>query len=431
MTWGLIRCAPPHLFFACCRRTGYICFIVLIAAIKLFIHQKVLRDRTTQSNLAAQLRWCAVKVGGAWIKLGQILATRHDLFEPEAIELLAQLQDRMPPVPFDQIKRVLLRSLPPILLQLENIAETPLATGSIAQIHFAKSTEFGPLALKVKKPGIEGLIRLDITIVRAIARVVSILPTFHRLPVIETVDIVCDAVWKQTDFCLEASNTEKLRVLFNESTNVRFAKVRGELCSSDIIAMEYEGGLRRLDDISIPLNRHRHIIEESLRAVYEMLFFHGLVHCDVHAGNILYRECGDVMFLDCGLVVAIDKDDREDFADFFMCISLNRGERAADLILRKALFVPNDVKSNQFKDATAGLINSVSGLTAKNFTVAAFVVSLFKIQRHFGVKGSAAFTWMALVLLTFEGVVRGKHPEIDFQRIAIELVLKHRTGICT
>jgi ubiquinone biosynthesis protein len=424
-TGGAAHRGPPYLLLESLLRAIYIGLIVLTAATRFLIRKKVFR-RTEKADLAKQLRWIAVKVGGAWAKLGQILATRHDLFEPEAIAILAELQDKMAPIPFDKINDVLLRSLPSTLLQLENIAKTPLATGSIAQIHLAESRKIGRLALKIKKPRTEKLIFLDIMIAKAMAKIVSKLPLSRQLPVVETMDLVCDAVWKQTDFSLEVSNTKRLQLCFSASPNVRFVRVYPELSSNEVIVMEYEEGLHRLDEISVPLLDHHRIIEVSLEAIYEMFFYHGLVHCDVHAGNVLYRKSGEVVFVDCGLVVTVNKNDREDFIDFFLCISLNRGDRAADLILRKALHVPKDINIAKFRNAISSLIASVSGLTAKDFSVGEFVRTLFKIQKAFGVRGSADFTWMALVLLTFEGVVRGRHPEIDFQRIAMNLVVARR-----
>ncbi len=335
----------------------------------------------------------------------------------------------MPPVAFPQIIEILNRSASLKHADVQRVEVQPLATGSIAQIHLAQSATRGRVAIKVKKPGIERKIVLDLAIIKGVAFLFSKLPAFRHLPLREAVNDICTSVQCQTDFHLEASNTERFRSIFGNSSNVRFPKVYHELSSAEIIVMDYEEDLWRLDDIRVSIIAHRRIVETALRAIYKMIFFHGIVHCDVHAGNVCYRKSGEILFLDCGLVATISRADREDFLDFFMCIALNRGRQAAEIVLRTALCVPTDVDRAGFRNATAELINSVSGLSAGEFSVARFLISMFAIQRRFGILGTPAFTWMATVLLIFEGVVRGKHPQIDFQDIAFNTMIQHRAGI--
>jgi ubiquinone biosynthesis protein len=432
-SWGRENFASPIFIGLLFRRVCLISFIALCLAAKFFIALALQRVRPNSTSrqriLAEQIRHAAILAGGAWIKIAQILATRHDLLEPDAIAILSELQDRIPPIPFEQVRKILNGFMQSGGRDIQRIDEVPLATGSIAQIYRATSRTRGQIVIKVRKPGIEQQITLDLTIARTISLLISKIPAFKDLPIIETMDDVCRAVRLQTDFNLEAFNTNRFRSLLFESGQIRFAKIYRELSSPDVIVMDYESGLLRLDDIRVSTAAHREIVENALRAIYEMIFFHGLIHCDVHPGNLCYRESGEIFFLDCGLVTAVSATDREDFLDFFLCIALSKGRQAAEIVLRKAICLPDQLDRAGFERETADLISSVSGLSAGEFSVAAFLVSMFAIQRRFGVVGTPAFTWMALVLLIFEGFVRGKYPEMDFQDIAFNVIIQRRAGI--
>jgi ubiquinone biosynthesis protein len=167
-------------------------------------------------------------------------------------------------------------------------------------------------------------------------------------------------------------------------------------------------------------------VVRALKALFNMIFKHGFVHCDLHPGNLKYNPAGTVVFLDCGFTASLSDIDREDFLHFFLSLVLNKGQYAAAIMRKKALRLVNGLKYEGFEREVVKLISAASGLNAGEFRVAEFVISLFDIQRRFGVYGTASFSMIIIALLAFEGVARTNWPSLDFQGIALESLVENQ-----
>jgi ubiquinone biosynthesis protein len=179
--------------------------------------------------------------------------------------------------------------------------------------------------------------------------------------------------------------------------------------------MEYIPDLVRLQQAEIldPL-AVCNCLTDGLRCLYKMIFVDGLVHADLHPGNLMYSSRALVL-LDFGIVAELDAATKKDFVDFFYGIVTNDGISCAEIVLRQAHSVPQSFDRSEFKSAIVDVVDNYSGRTAATFEIASFVTELFRIQREFGVIGSSQFVAVIVALLNFEGLAKGVSPAMDFQ----------------
>jgi ubiquinone biosynthesis protein len=162
----------------------------------------------------------------------------------------------------------------------------------------------------------------------------------------------------------------------------------------------------------------------ALNSLYRMIFVVGLIHCDLHGGNLHFLPGDRVVLVDFGFVADFSYEDRLRFAEFFYSMVANDGERAAEITLELASFVSPRLERKAFEAEVVSLVDSVAGRPAQEFLVAEFVASLFDIQRRHGVQGTVAFTMAIVSLLVFEGMVRQVDPNLDFQARAKPFILR-------
>lgn len=368
--------------------------------------------------MADSVVFLAERLGGAWTKVGQLLANRHDLLGRDAVEKLAPIQDRFGEIPFAR----LVAGLSPATLEpFVEICDSPIGSGCLAQVHLAILRSSGRrVAVKIRKPGIQRRIEIDLRILRGIAAFVRMTSPSLSIPIVEIVDGISEKIREQLDFMIECRRAEHYRTcgLYED---VLFPNVHPELSGPDLLVMDYEPNLERFDPST--MSDPGPVVKTALRAVFKMIFVDGLVHCDLHAGNIRYRNNGPVAFLDFGIATCLSPESKRLFKDFFLCVALGRGERAARIVLQTALRVPDNLEVAQFTREISRLVESNSGKHAEEFSVWEFVSALFSIQRNHKVYGSPEFFWPIFALHTFEGLVKKRCPDLDFQGIALEVVV--------
>lgn len=360
------------------------------------------------------------RLGPVFVKLGQLLSVRRDLLPEDLIAPLGRLQDRVSSVPFDRIEEILLavhgRPLDEVFASFDRV---PLACGSIAQVYRARLREPSvEVAVKVLRPGTKAMIERDLSLLVFVGGCAAKLEAFRRIPVVPALLQLCDSIRRQADLRSEASHCRQFHELFSARTRVLFPEVFPQYSSPGVIVMSYFAGLTKIDDASIDLHVYRYAVEDVLQVLYGMIFSHGLIHCDLHPGNVCLLPEGTPVILDCGLTVRLAEEERMAFRRFFMSIAQGDGEVSADVLLQASIWREEPFDEAAFRREVIGLVRRHSGAAAGDFQVLGFVNELFDVQRRHGLCGSPSFTMAILSLLTFEGVVKRRYPDLDFQRAA-------------
>ncbi len=265
-------------------------------------------------------------LGPTYVKLGQLVGSTEGIFpEPYAEELRGCL-DRVRPLRFEVIERVIREELgKPLATVFSEIDKTPLASASIAQVHAARLRDGSEVVLKVQRPGIARLIETDMKILRGIAHVVAATPRGELASPVAVVDDFARTLGEELDFVREAASmTEFSRILRElDQTEVVAPRVTHALTSRRLLVMERFFG-HRVDDIEA-LRRRDLDMEAKLlvgmRAWFQGVVFHGFFHGDVHAGNLMALRDGRIGFLDFGVVGRLDPAQRRGVVDTLLCFA--------------------------------------------------------------------------------------------------------------
>jgi ubiquinone biosynthesis protein len=159
-----------------------------------------------------------------------------------------------------------------------------------------------------------------------------------------------------------------------------------------------------------------------MAAIYEMLFVDGLVHCDLHPGNLYLTRNADLVILDAGFVVRLPEDVRMSFADFFINMAMGNGEMCAQIVIETAAQIAPGCDRAAFRADLAELISETHGALSGEFSLARFAGRLFGLQRKHGIYPAPEFAFPLLSLLVLEGMVVGFDDEMDFQAEAIPIL---------
>ena len=368
-------------------------------------------------------------LGPAFVKAGQVLATRRDLLPSVACDQLSTLQESSSPMSVTQARQSLLAAFGAEADELfEQVDYTAEACGSVACVYRARLASGAEVALKLRRPGIETSMALDLRLILAGSRLVAGLPPLRGIPVTAVVEHACAAVFGQLDFEREAESLRLLRENLAAVPRVWVPKVHQSLSTGSVIAMEFIDGLE-LDAAQrcSPAVR-RTFAASALTAIYHMLFVDGFVHCDMHPGNLYFTESGHVVVLDAGFSVQLTDRLRQLFADFFLNMALGEGIRCAQIVIESAEEVGPSADLDGFTVRMADLVERNHRVPAKDFSLMGFATEMFDLQRKHGVHAAPELIFPLLSLLVIEATIRDLDPDVDFQEVARPMLMRGRFG---
>ncbi|RAS60627.1 ubiquinone biosynthesis protein [Lentzea atacamensis] len=405
---------------ALCGRVARIVRVLTVRSLSLGVATvgALARRRSAADYRGAWLVDTITDLGPAFVKAAQMLSTRADLVPPSVCRALSGLYDDVRPIPARELMPLLERRLGLANTRAILADNAPVAAGSIACVYHATLPDGREVAVKVRRPDVARTLGIDLAIMRGLTRLVARVPLLRDVPAVDIVDQVTESVYGQLDLLAECDNLERLRVNLAKFPDVRVPAVHRDLCGEDVVVMEYLQDLRRLRPEDMTGESKERAVLSALHAVYQMLFHDGLVHCDLHPGNLYLRQDGSVVIVDAGFTVQLRPQAQDKFASFFHQMANGNGRRCAEIVLSTAKPGPN-ADTGGFCRELSGLVESVSGVRAADFDLVRFATKLFDIQRRYGLYADPQFVFPILSLMVLEGTVRDFAPDIDFQREAL------------
>jgi ubiquinone biosynthesis protein len=280
-----------------------------------------------------RLRLVLEELGPSFIKLGQLMSTRADMFPPEYLEEFKKLQDRVPPVPFPGIKKVIQEELKrPLSDIFKEFNPEPMAAASVAQVHLAELPTGERLAVKVIRPGIDKKIRQDIRLMYYLAEKIE--KNFEIGRVLGVSNLVKEferTIFKELDMLIEAGSIEKFALNFKGSDEIYIPKVYWDCTTRSVLVMEHIDGIKmdQLEAIKAHGLDPKEIAKIGLRSFSRQLMEFGFFHADPHPGNTIVMYDGRVALVDFGITGYLDEQMMLQIANIF----LGYAEHDYDMVL--------------------------------------------------------------------------------------------------
>jgi ubiquinone biosynthesis protein len=401
-------------------RAAYLAGLMSAIAVSLVPDWVVLllsgRRQRFPARAARRLRRMAPLVGPSFVKILQLVGTRPDVLAPEVCQELSALCDAVPPMRQSTARRLLAAWLPDS--PLADVSLEPVASGSIACVYRARLRDGREVALKLRRPRVDSLLQADLCVLRRTAGLLCLLPPLRQVPVRELVDQLSLALGGQLDLRREAANLTAIRDHLAEDDGIFVPAVFEELSSEGLLALEFVPALARHRAQALDPEVRCAAARRILGAVYQMLFLDGLVHCDLHPGNLYVRSDGTLVILDAGFVRHLTPTVRKQFTEFFFRMGTGNEKRAADIVIETAIR-QNMQKVDEFRAELGLLVRANSGLSIGEFSLGRFAAKLFDLQRRYGLYADANFVFPILSLLVIEKTTRELDPMADFQGLAI------------
>src|SRR5450830_402782 len=372
-----------------------------------------------------RLRRALEDLGPIFVKFGQVLSTRRDLLPLDIADELTRLQDRVPPFDSDLAIAQIQKSLGAHPNELfATFERTPVASASIAQVHFATLKDGKEVAVKVLRPGMRSTIDHDIGLMHIAADWVERLwADGRRLKAKEVVAEFDKYLHDELDLMREAANASQLRRNFANSDLLMVPEMYWDYCSSSVIVMERMHGIpigqtERLLAEGVDLGK---LSRDGVEIFFTQVFRDGFFHADMHPGNILVSTApatfGRYIALDFGIVGTLTDFDKDYLSQNFLAFFQRDYKRVAEAHIESG-WAPKETRVDELEAAVRACCEPIFDRPLKDISFGQVLLRLFQTSRRFNVEVQPQLVLLQKTLLNIEGLGRQLDPDLDLWQTA-------------
>jgi ubiquinone biosynthesis protein len=392
-----------------------------------------------------RVRRALEEMGPTFVKLGQVLATRVDLLEPEWITEFSKLQDSAPPAPWAAVQQQLVEDLgaPPEEVFAEFERE-PLAAASVAQVHRARLEDGAEVVVKVRRPGIRPILEADL---RWLARLAELAedesPEWRVLHPREMVRQFAQSLRNELDFASECRNAERVAGNFEGYTDpdcsvpqpgeiesapistssiIVIPRVYWQWTGERVCVQEFIQGIsgRRLQAVDEAGLDRRILARRGARAVLKMIVEDGLFHADPHPGNVFYLPDNRIAFIDFGMVGRLTEARRDQLIRLLLGLVRNDSRGVADVMLEWTS--ESVIDDQELLLEIQSFVDQYRGVSLSQLRLGAMLSDLVAIPRHHHIALPVDFSLLVKAFVTLEGLGRELDPGFDMASEALPLL---------
>jgi ubiquinone biosynthesis protein len=373
-------------------------------------------DPDTQTNRrrqAERIRSAMEELGPTFAKLGQILSTRPDLLPPEFIEELATLQDNVPPLSEAQVVRVMEEELGvPWEDVFESIEPTPMAAGTIAQVHRATLADGSRVVVKVQRPTAREDIMQDLALLQLFAEKTENRPAFRQVIDMPAVfEHLSESLQRELDFRQEAGNIDRMGEVLEPYPRLDVPAVHHDLSSARLLVMqEIQGGsIRTAPDGPERTDAARQLLE----SYYAQILTEGFFHADPHPGNLMWWN-DKIYFLDFGMVGQIGPEVRENLMLLLMAFWQEDVQFLTDVTLMLAGGAERaDLDVRAFQEELGGVMAKYRNVSLHEIQLGPILQEITEISIRHNVPLPASLALTGKAMAQMQLATAELDPDID------------------
>ncbi|MBS0201439.1 MAG: AarF/ABC1/UbiB kinase family protein [Planctomycetes bacterium] len=384
-------------------------------------------------KMVERIRVALESLGPTYIKFGQVMSTRPDLVPQEMLKELKKLQERVPPFPSrEAVERLETELGAPVSELFANFDETPLAAGSLGQVHRAVHFDGTPLAVKIRRPGAVRNVERDLALMYEIAVLID--RNIAEARIFDPVGLVnhfARSIRRELNFAREGRTMDEFRRLFRQDATLYVPTVYWDLTTEAVLTMEYIDGLR-IDELPQQAELFRvpavpgsttdvpaairidpaQVAANGARIFMKQAFEFGVFHGDPHPGNIRIKRDGTICLLDYGMIGMLDEKTREQLIDLLVAISRQNVDAAVKLVLLIGEAY-TEIDRVLLQVDMRDFIANYYGIPLERMNVGRLLSDFVGILANHGIRCPGSLMLLIRSLVTLEGIGRELDPDFN------------------
>lgn len=381
--------------------------------------------------LAIWIRETLLDLGPTFIKVGQLFSTRADLFPSEYVEELSKLQDSVPAFSYEQAKAIVEQDLgKPIQELFRSFDPVPIAAASLGQVHRAKLHSGEEVVVKVQRPGLLKLFKIDLEILKGITRYFQNHPEWGKgRDWLGIYDECCRILYEEIDYLNEGRNADTFRRNFRDEDWVHVPRVYWRYASPRVLTLEYLPGIKisHYEALEAAGLDRKAIAQLGAKAYLQQLLNDGFFHADPHPGNIAVSPEGSLIFYDFGMMGQVKAITREKLLDTFFGIAQKDADRVVSSLIELGALAPAS-DMGPVRRSVQFMLDNFMDKPFENQSVSEISDDLYEIAYGQPFRFPATFTFVMRAFSTLEGVGKGLDPDFNFMEVAKPFALQIMAG---
>lgn len=382
----------------------------------------ILRKHHIQKGMdPVKLRMILEDLGPTFVKIGQIMSTRQDLFSERYCKELMKLRSQASPMPFSMVEQIIQETYGDLFQEeFESIDEICLGSASIAQVHAATLKSKERVVLKIQRPKIYEWMERDVALLR---KAVKILNLSDIVSSVVDLDMVIDEFWttakQEMDFTIEAQFAKRFKNDYKDCKFIDAPKIYDEYTRKNILVMEYVDGIEINDSKKLDeLGYDRSEIADKLAFNYiSQIIENGFFHADPHSGNLRIRD-NQIVWIDFGMMGTLDANERETMKEAVRAIALRDTQKLVDCILMIG-DCKQEIDYTAFCADMDRFVNQYLSVPYSEIDVAKLIQDMFSICHVYSISLPKGISMLARSMMTIEGTLTALDPNMNTMKIAM------------